>query len=272
MADVLAERFPSLRFERPAPAVLHLVLDRPERRNALDHPMHRELADVWPAIDADEQIRAVVVSGAGGAFSAGGDLEMVESIVADPVEREEVRREARDLVYRLLDCSKPVVSAIEGPAVGAGLAVALLADVSVAARSARLVDGHTKLGVAAGDHAAIVWPLLCGMAKAKYLLLTCDAITGEEAERAGLVSLVVDDDAVHDTALDLARRLARGSQPAIRATKHALNHWLRQAAPIFETSLGLEFLGFTDRDAAEGIAALREKRRPDFPSARPPSP
>ena len=121
--------------------------------------------------------------------------------------RTRVLREARDLVHNVIDCSKPVVSAIHGPAVGAGLVVALLADISIAARSARIIDGHTRLGVAAGDHAAICWPLLCGMAKAKYHLLTCEPITGEEAERIGLVSLCVDDDDVHDTALDVATKL-----------------------------------------------------------------
>ena len=106
--------------------------------------------------------------------------------------------EARDLVWNVINCSKPIVSAVHGPAVGAGLVAALLADVSVVGRNARIIDGHTRLGVAAGDHAAICWPLLCGMAKAKYYLLTCDPLTGEEAERIGLVSLCVDDDDVQD--------------------------------------------------------------------------
>ncbi len=113
-------------------------------------------------------------------------------------------REARDIVYNVINCSKPIVSAVHGPAIGAGLAVAMLADVSVVGRTARIIDGHTKIGVAAGDHAAICWPLLCGMAKAKYYLLTCETLTGEEAERIGLVSMCVDDDQVLDTARDVA--------------------------------------------------------------------
>ena len=120
------------------------------------------------------------------------------------------------MVYNLINCSKPVVSAINGAAVGAGLVVAILADISIAAKSARLIDGHTKLGVAAGDHAAIVWPLLCGMAKAKYYLLLCDTITGEEAERIGLVSLAVPDEELQARALDIAKRLAEGAPNAIR--------------------------------------------------------
>src|SRR4029079_18012490 len=125
-------------------------------------------------------------------------------IIDDFETRTRVLREARDIVFNVIDCSKPIVSAIHGPAVGAGLVVALLADVSVAARTARIIDGHTRLGVAAGDHAAICWPLLCGMAKAKYYLLTCDPMSGEEAERIGLVSLCVDDDEVQDRALAIA--------------------------------------------------------------------
>src|SRR5207302_6618500 len=122
---------------------------------------------------------AVVLQGAGKAFSAGGSFDLIESVIDDYAARVRVMREARDLVFNVIACSKPIVSAIHGPAVGAGLVAALLADVSVVARSARIIDGHTRLGVAAGDHAAICWPLLCGMAKAKYYLLTCEPLTGE---------------------------------------------------------------------------------------------
>ena len=147
---------------------------------------------------------------------------------------------------------------------GAGLVCALLADISVAAKTARLIDGHTRLGVAAGDHAAIVWPLLCGMAKAKYYLLLCEPVSGEEAERIGLVSLAVDDEAVLERAMDVARKLARGAPSAIRWTKHTLNNWLRMAGPSFDASLALEFLGFGGPEVREGLASLKEKRRPDF--------
>src|SRR5207237_9777715 len=140
------------------------------------------------------------------------DLGLVEEMANDFHVRARVWREARDLVYNVINCSKPIVSAIHGPAGGAGLVAGLLADVSIATRSARIIDGHTRLGVAAGDHAAICWPLLCGMAKAKYYLLTCETLTGEEAERIGLVSLVVDDGAAQDRALEVARGLADGAQ------------------------------------------------------------
>jgi len=148
--------------------------------------------------------------------------------------------------------------------VGAGLVTGLLADICVAAGNARIIDGHTRLGVAAGDHAAVVWPLLCGMAKAKYYLLLCEEVSGEEAERIGLVSLAVDDAALLDKAYEVADRLASGSQTAIRWTKYALNNWLRMAGPVFDTSLALEFMGFAGPDVREGVAAFREKRPPNF--------
>ncbi len=254
----------SLQLERPADGVLRVVMSAPGRLNAAGPEMHRDLAGIWTEIDRDPDVRAVIVRGAGDAFSAGGDLDLVAEMAADFAVRARVLREARDLVYNLLNCSKPVVSAMAGPAVGAGLVIGLLADVSIAARSARIVDGHTRLGVAAGDHAAIVWPLLCGMAKAKYHLLLCEPLSGEEAERIGLVSLCVDDADLHDVALGVASRLASGSQTAIRWTKYALNNWLRLAGPTFDTSLALEFLGFGGPDVREGVASLREKRPPRF--------
>jgi enoyl-CoA hydratase len=173
-------------------------------------------------------------------------------------------REARDIVMNIIDCQTPVVSAMRGVAVGAGLVCGLLADVSIATPDARIIDGHTRLGVAAGDHAAIIWPLLCGMAKAKYYLLTCDPLSGQEAERIGLISLCVPDEELDARALAVAIKLANGAPRAIAWTKHALNHWLRSAGPAFDASLALEFLGFTGPEAAEGLASHREKRKPKF--------
>ncbi len=255
--------FPSLRFERPAPGILQVILDGPGL-NAVDAAMHRELADVWLAVDRDPDVRVAVLSGAGRAFSAGGSFELIEGITTDFEMRTRVLREARDIVFNVIDCSKPIVSAIHGPAVGAGLVVALLADVSVAARTARIIDGHTRLGVAAGDHAAICWPLLCGMAKAKYYLLTCETLTGEEAERIGLVSLVVDDELVQDRALEVASQLAGGAQSAIRWTKQTLNGWYRNQTSILDASLAYEFYGFGGPEVREGLASHRERRAPKF--------
>ena len=253
-----------LKIDWAAPGVLRVTISAPAKLNAVDMIGHRELAGIWRDIDADDEVRAVVVRGEGTAFSAGGDLAMIEQMMADYEIRSRIMREARDIVYNVINCAKPVVSAIQGPAVGAGLAVALLADVSVAGRDAKIIDGHTRLGVAAGDHAAIVWPLLCGLAKAKYHLLLCEPLTGAEAERIGLVSVCVADDEVHDKALEVASRLAAGSPQAMQFTKYALNNWLRLAGPTFDASLAMEFYGFAGPDLSEGVAAIREKRPPRF--------
>jgi enoyl-CoA hydratase len=176
-------------------------------------------------------------------------------------------KEAGDLVYNIIDCPKPIISAINGVAVGAGLVVALMADISIMAKEASITDGHTRLGVAAGDHAVILWPLLCGMAKAKYYLLSCDFINGEEADRVGLVSMSVPAAELHARAMKEATNLATGAQWAIRWTKRSLNLWLKQAAPNFDASLAFEMLGFMGADVKEGSAAIKEKRKPDYPSA-----
>src|SRR5690606_13505792 len=189
-------RYQRLEFDRPAARVLRIRMTNPGRLNAADETMHEELSRIWRDIDGDPQVSCAIITGAGEAFSAGGDFDMIERMQTDFDTRARIWKEARDIVYGIITCSKPVVSAMRGPAVGAGLVCGLLADISIAARTARIIDGHTRLGVAAGDHAAIVWPLLCGMAKAKYYLLLCDPVSGEEAERIGLVSLAVDDRAL----------------------------------------------------------------------------
>jgi enoyl-CoA hydratase len=258
------DEFTSLEFDRPEQWILRITLRTPGKLNAVGHEAHAQLAAVWQTVDRDAETRVVIVRGADGAFSSGGDLGLVEDIAHDSETRLRVFHEARDLVYNLVNCTKPVVAAIDGPCVGAGLAVALLADISIATPGATIVDGHTRLGVAAGDHAVIVWPLLCGMAKAKYHLLLCEAVDGVEAERIGLVSLCVPAGELEERALDVARRLAAGSQAAIRHTKLALNNWLRAAGPAFDASLALEFLDMAGPDVGEGVAAVRERRPPKF--------
>ena len=229
-----------------------------------DLPAHRELCEVWRDIDSDPDTSAVILTGAGKAFSSGGDFGMIENNIKDYKARCNAWKEARDLVYNVINCSKPIVSAMNGVAVGAGLVAGLLADISIIAKSARIVDGHTRLGVAAGDVSVINWPLLCGMAKAKYYLLLCEPIYGEDAERIGLVSLCVEDDELQDKAMEIAQRLVNGAPTAIRWTKYALNNWYRMAGPAFDASTALEMLGFTGPEATEGLAALREKREPNF--------
>ena len=263
----MAERYSKyqrLRIEFAAPRVLRVIMDNPGSLNSADSLMHEELGTIWRDIDADPEVSVAILTGAGKAFSAGGDFAMIEDVINDFDARARTWKEAKDLVYNVINCSKPIVSAMRGPAVGAGLVCGLLADVSIASKNAKLIDGHTKLGVAAGDHAAIVWPLLCGLARAKYYLLLCDPLSGAKAEEIGLISLSVEDEELDAKALEIATRLASGAQAAIRWTKYTLNNWLRQAGPAFDASLALEFLNFTGPDVLEGMAALREKRAPSF--------
>jgi enoyl-CoA hydratase len=246
--------------------ILEIVMGEEGKLAVATARAHAEMARVWLDVDRDPATRVAILRGAGKGFSAGGDMAMVEELTREPAVRARVWREARDLVYNMLNCSKMIISAMHGPAVGAGLAAGLMADISIAARNARLIDGHTRLGVAAGDHAAIIWPLLCGMAKAKYYLLTCDTVSGEEAERIGLISLACEEKELQEKALEVARKLAAGPQTALRWTKYSLNNWLRLAGPSFDASLALEMLGFTGPEVKEGLASLREKRAPSFPA------
>lgn len=259
--------YKQLVFERRENSVLLITLNRPEKYNAVDEGMHSELARVWKDISADPETRVAVVTGAGNAFSAGGDLGMVQRMAGNYDHVASMLTEMSDLVYNLVNCEKPVVSAINGVAVGAGLVVALLADISICAEDALLGDGHVKLGVAAGDHAAIIWPLLAGIAKARYYLLTGEMLSGAEAERIGMVSKALPRDKVLEEALRVAETLATGSQLAVRWTRRALNNWLKTAGPIFDQSAAYEMLSFMGPDVVEGTAALREKRPPHFPSA-----
>lgn len=255
--------YEGLKLDWPSDGVLRITLSR-GKMNAMDFQLHHDLAHIWGLIDKDPGVGCVVVTGAGRAFSAGGEFGMIEDIIADHDFRCKMWKDARVMVDSMLNCSKPIISAINGAAAGGGLAIALLADITVAARSAKLVDGHTALGVAADDHAAAIWPLLTSMAKAKYYLMTSEPISGQEAERIGLVSFCVPDEECVPRALEIARKLASGPPAAIRWTKLSLNNWMKSAWPAFEASLAFGILGFTSPEAREGLDALKEKRAPAF--------
>jgi len=258
-----------LLFERKNDGVLLITINRPEKYNATNNRLHWELTQVFLDVGKDPETRVVVITGAGKAFSAGGDLDMVDAQIKNFKAVANIYKEAADLVYNIINCSKPTISAINGVAVGAGLVAALLSDIPIAAKSARIIDGHTRLGVAAGDHAVINWPLLCGMAKAKYYLMLCEQMSGEEAERIGVVSLCVEDDALQDKAVEIAVRLAAGAPSAIRWTKYTLNNWYRMMGPAFDASTALEMLGFAGSEVREGLASHLEKRKPVFDPKSP---
>ncbi|MEQ9642666.1 MAG: enoyl-CoA hydratase/isomerase family protein [Alphaproteobacteria bacterium] len=263
MTDRYAE-YTAFEIDRPAPRVLRITLNKPETYNSLDKAGHHQMTNIWRTLDDDPDISAVILTAKGKAFSSGGDFSMIRDNIDNWHDRVNAWKEAKDLVYNIINCNKPIVSAINGVAVGAGLVAALLSDISIAGKRAKIVDGHTRLGVAAGDHAVINWPLLCGMAKAKYLLMLCEPVDGEEAERIGLVSLCVEDDQLQDKALEIANRLVAGAPSAIRWTKYALNNWYRAMGPSFDASVALEMLGFTGPEIEEGLRSHLEKRKPEF--------
>ncbi len=252
--------------------VLVVTMETGQKKNAMTAALHSELAGIWGAIGKDPRIKAVVVTGGADAFSAGGEIGWVRELAAKPA-TPEGRADFSDfeellaIPLGMMNLDKPIVSAIEGAAVAGGLAVALMADISVAAEDAVLCDGHVRGGIVAGDHAALIWPLLCGMAKAKLYLLTGRPLDGAEASRIGLVSMAVPAAEVLPTAMRIAGDLAAGPQLAIRWTKRALNGWLRQAQPVFEHSAALERLSFLHPDMAEGLDAILSRRPPRFPSA-----
>lgn len=258
-----------LKFERKPNGVLLIAIDRAEKMNAATTRMHTEFAEVWKTIRADTQTRVAVITGAGRAFSAGGDLNEEVAKLGDAEKIIAMGEDARAIVWNMIDLDKPIISAINGPAAGAGLAVALSADISIISEDAKITDAHTKIGVASGDHAVMLWPLFCGMPKAKLYLLTADLLDGREAERIGLVSMCVSADTLLQTALALADRLALMPQRPLQWTKRCLNHWLRQAGPAFDLSVAYENLNFFEPDAREGLNAFLEKRPPEFPSAPP---
>lgn len=268
--DVFAKYPKEILIERKPYGVLLITMNRPEHLNALTMPMFEMMSEIWADVDRDPETRVAVVTGAGRGFCTGMDVRQPDPTLDEAIALGETERRR---VLTLLHMDKPVISAINGPAVGWGLSMALLADISIAADDAILSDGHTRVGVVAGDHSSLIWPLLVGMAKTKYYQLTSMKMTGLEAERIGLVSLVEPKERVLERALEIATDLAQGSQQAIRWTKRSLNMgWLSNALPQHELSAALEIIGFANADYVEARQAFRERRPPRFPSAQGGSP
>ena len=260
--------YQTLKFERRPNGVLLITLDRPDRKNAINATMHTELVRVWDEVARDKATSVAVITGAGDHFCGGADAEMVQDSSDPGADIEHSLMEAMSIPLNMVGCAKPIVSAINGTAIAGGLAVALCADITVAADDAFLCDGHIRAGLVPGDHSALIWPMLCGMAKSRYYLMTGRGLKGAEAERIGLVTMCRPRDQVLETALRIADDLGTGPQVALRFTKRALNNWLRMAQPIFENSTALEQLSLFHPDVQEGVSAMKEGRKPVFPSAQ----
>lgn len=245
--------------------VLRVTIAHPGNElNAVDETLHHELTALFGALRRETEARAVVLTGRGKCFSAGGDFNWFPQL-RDPGRLDSLRRDARQLIWDLLDVEIPIVAAVNGPAVGLGASIALLCDVIFVADSASIADPHVRVGLAAGDGGAVIWPLALGPARAKQYLLTGDSIGAAEAERIGLVNRVVPAADLQAAALAFAGRLAEGAPLAVRYTKLAVNKLLKDALnTAFDTSTALEMLTFHSEDHREALAAIREKRRPDF--------
>jgi enoyl-CoA hydratase len=255
------QSYEAIAIDKREGGVVLATLNRPDRLNAVNGTMHHELARVTREFDADPALKVLVITGAGRAFCAGGDF----SPQRDRSEPEMTLEEGRQIVDHLLECSKPVISAVNGYAMGLGATVALLCDVVYAARSAIFADTHVVMGIGAGDGGQVIWPLLMGVNRAKYFLMTGERVSAEEGERMGLVNFVVDDGTVVDEALALAARLAAGPSVAISASKMAINGYMRMVSNlVLPLSLAHEGRSMASQDHREAVKAFQEKRQPTF--------
>ncbi len=255
--------YSTIAIEKRDDGVAICTLNRPERLNAVNATMHRELALLPRDIQGDPDVRAAVLTGSGRAFCAGGDFSPGGEVMGSTTGG--IAEEGRRIVDHLLECEKPLISAVNGYAMGLGATISLLCDVVVAGRSAVFADTHVKMGIGAGDGGQLIWPFLVGVNKAKFFLMTGDRVPAEEAERIGLVNFVVDDDKLMETALGIAGRLAAGPLQAIIASKMAVNAYLRSvSAQVMPLSLSLEMACFGSPDNKEAVAAFNEKREPRY--------
>lgn len=255
--------YTSIQFERIGD-VLKVTLANPRNElNAVDGEFHDELRRLFADLKVEREARAVLLTASGRAFSAGGDFNWMRGITKDDLY--EMRREGRQIFWNLLDVELPIVAAVNGPAIGLGATIALLCDAIYMADSAVLADPHVRVGIAAGDGGAAIWPLVMGPALAKRYLMTGDSLSAVEAERYGLVTGVTTPEELGETALKFAQKLAGGAPLAVRYTKAAINQYVKQAATTtFDYSMGLELVTFVSDDHQEALAALNEKRKPIF--------
>lgn len=254
----------ALRFERRE-RVLRISIEHPNQaQNAVDDLLHGELTQLFSDLKRESEARAVVLTGSRGIFSAGGDFAWFPTL-SDLTALEHLRRDAKQMIWDLLDVPIPIVAAINGPAVGLGASIALLCDVILMAESASIADPHVRVGLVAGDGGAVIWPLALGPARAKQYLLTGDRVSSAEAERIGLVNRVVPDAALEAESFAFAKRLADGAPLAVQYTKQAVNKLVKDALNVaFDASTALEIVTFQSDDHREALAAIAEKRPPRY--------
>ncbi|MBI4307891.1 MAG: enoyl-CoA hydratase/isomerase family protein [Chloroflexi bacterium] len=243
--------------------ILTVTMNRPEYLNAMNREMHQEIRKLWPEVNQDKSVKAIILTGAGRAFSSGGDIRAMKKALSQPPEP--VVQRGRRLVLSMLEVEAPIVAAVNGDAVGVGGTVALVCDIIIAAENARIGDPHVRVGLVPGDGGAVMWPLLCGIAKAKEYLMTGDLVNARDAERIGLVNRVVPEGKAYEVAWEVAQRFAKGPTKAINWTKFCVNKIVREWMNlVLDTSLGLESLSFQTEDHRRAVDAFLGKRQPKF--------
>lgn len=258
------DSYKTLVFERRG-RVLEVTMNRPERLNAVDEKMHAELARVFVDVSNDPGSDIAVLTGAGRAFSSGGDIDWMQKMIDDPASFEKTAREGKQIVFSLLDCEKPVIAKLNGHATGLGATIALFCDVIFAAETAKIGDPHVSVGFVAGDGGAVIWPQLIGYARAKEYLMTGDLMTAAEAASIGLINRALPVSELDSFVAQFADRLASGATKAIRWSKMSVNIGLKQLAhSIMDASLAYEALSNLTADHQEAVNAFREKRAPKF--------
>ena len=250
-------------------SVLTITLNRPERLNAVDEVMHRELEAVFGEVAIDPSVSAVVVTGAGRGFCSGGDVRAMDerggAIALQSRPLGAVSQGGRRILHNMLWVEQPIICALNGVAAGLGATIALFCDIIYASDQARIGDTHVKAGLVAGDGGAVIWPLLVGVAKAKELLMTGDIIDAAEAERIGLINKVVPHDKLMEEVMGLARRLANGPALAIRGTKHAINKKIwNDLNLVLDIGLAIEERSSRHPDHSEAARSFVEKRTPEY--------
>ncbi len=259
-----SDDFHALQLDRDGDVLRVTIAHPTSALNAVDARLHADLTALFAGLRREREARAVVLTGRGRAFSAGGDFAWFPEL-RETARLDALRRDAKQLIWDLLDVEVPIVAAVNGHAMGLGASIALLCDVILMADTATIGDPHVKVGIVAGDGGVAIWPLAIGPARAKQYLLTGDPVTAAEAERIGLVNRVVPAAELEAEAMSLARRLAAGAPLAVRYTKLAVNKLVKDALNVaFDTSTALELVTFQSADHREALAAIREKRPPRF--------
>lgn len=245
--------------------VLHATFNRPETSNAMDDDLQSDLELLFADVTRDEETNVLVLSGAGRAFSAGGNIEEMQLCIEQPALFREGTERGKRHIHAILDCPKPIIAKVNGAAIGLGATLALFCDIVVAAKGAKIADPHVNIGLSAGDGGAIIWPALLGYARAKAFLLTGDAVTGEEAERIGLIHRAVAPEELDSVVDELAQRIANGASQAIQYTKLSVNMGLKQTIDqLLEKTFEYELITQRSQDHQEAVNAFRERRTPSF--------